>query len=103
MKYFPTPKRTRTAWGLTESDTKRLDEELARMAKAQAQRQAAIRMKCKAQSRKGTPCRALSEPGKRRCKLHGGLSTGPKTFEGRASISKAQKKRREAWREGKTA
>ena len=32
----------------------------------------------------GQPCEALSEPGKKRCKFHGGCSTGPKTPEGKA-------------------
>jgi hypothetical protein len=38
---------------------------------------------CGAQTRKGTPCRckALANG---RCRLHGGLSTGPKTPEGKA-------------------
>ena len=31
--------------------------------------------------------------GKRRCRLHGGLSTGPKTPAGRAAISAANTKR----------
>lgn len=39
---------------------------------------------CQARTRKGTPCQCTPLPGKRRCKLHGGLSTGPKTPEGRA-------------------
>lgn len=34
--------------------------------------------------RDGHPCRAYAVPGKRRCKFHGGCSTGPKTAEGRA-------------------
>ncbi|MFE0502302.1 HGGxSTG domain-containing protein [Lysobacter soli] len=34
--------------------------------------------------RDGQPCRAKSEPGKRRCRFHGGRSTGPRTPEGRA-------------------
>lgn len=34
--------------------------------------------------RDGEPCQALSEPGKRRCRFHGGRSTGPKTAEGKA-------------------
>jgi hypothetical protein len=39
--------------------------------------------------------------GKRRCRLHGGLSTGPKTAEGRAAISAANTKhgRYKNWRE----
>lgn len=34
--------------------------------------------------RDGQPCQAKSEPGKRRCRFHGGRSTGPKTPEGKA-------------------
>lgn len=34
--------------------------------------------------RDGKPCEALSVPGKRRCKWHGGMSTGPRTPEGKA-------------------
>ena len=34
--------------------------------------------------RDGQPCQAKSVPGKRRCRFHGGMSTGPKTIEGRA-------------------
>jgi hypothetical protein len=33
--------------------------------------------------RDGQPCQAKSVPGKRRCKWHGGCSTGPRTPEGR--------------------
>ncbi|MEL6642654.1 MAG: HGGxSTG domain-containing protein [Pseudomonadota bacterium] len=51
------------------------------------------RVICGAKTRKGTPCRALSEPGKRRCRFHGGLSTGPKTNEGRKRVSRAQQRR----------
>jgi len=41
----------------------------------------------------GKPCQALRVPGKWRCKLHGGLSTGPWTAEGKRFISEAQKRR----------
>ena len=34
--------------------------------------------------RDGQPCEARSEPGKRRCRFHGGRSTDPKTPEGKA-------------------
>ncbi|MEJ7808600.1 MAG: HGGxSTG domain-containing protein [Telluria sp.] len=34
--------------------------------------------------RDGQPCQAKSQPGKRRCKWHGGCSTGPRTAEGKA-------------------
>ncbi|MEJ7746152.1 MAG: HGGxSTG domain-containing protein [Luteimonas sp.] len=34
--------------------------------------------------RDGQPCQARSQPGKRRCKWHGGCSTGPRTADGKA-------------------
>ena len=44
-----------------------------------------VRVTCGAQRRRdGLPCQALSVPGKRRCKWHGGCSKGPITEEGRA-------------------
>ena len=47
-------------------------------------RNAALRVICGAsRHRDGQPCRAKSEPGKRRCKWHGGCSTGPRTDEGK--------------------
>jgi len=56
------------------------------------------RVICGAKTRKGTPCRCQSEPGKRRCKFHGGMSTGAKTPEGRARIAEAQRQRWAKWR-----
>lgn len=47
-------------------------------------KQAARRVVCGARTRTGRPCRAMSVPGKRRCKWHGGCSTGPRTIEGKA-------------------
>lgn len=42
------------------------------------------RVICGARRRRdGQPCEALSVPGKRRCKWHGGASTGPRTDAGR--------------------
>ena len=38
--------------------------------------------RCGAKTRQGTACRGPAVRGKRRCRLHGGLSTGPKTAEG---------------------
>jgi hypothetical protein len=55
--------------------------------------------RCGARTRQGHPCRmAVVELGKRRCKFHGGLSTGPKTAEGRARIAAAQRRRWEEFR-----
>lgn len=43
------------------------------------------RVVCEAKRhRDGQPCQAKSEPGKRRCRFHGGRSTGPRTDEGKA-------------------
>lgn len=38
---------------------------------------------CGAKTRKGTPCKALALPNGR-CRFHGGMSTGPRTPEGKA-------------------
>ena len=49
-----------------------------------AEIQAFAATRCGAHARTtGQPCRAPRVPGKRRCRMHGGLSTGPKTIEGR--------------------
>ena len=53
----------------------------------------AARPACCAKTRVGHPCRNKVVPGMRRCKYHGGLSTGPKTLAGRARIAAAQKLR----------
>src|SRR3954463_10080045 len=37
--------------------------------------------------RDGLPCEAPSVPGKKRCRWHGGYSTGPKTAEGKATVA----------------
>ncbi|PZO63519.1 MAG: hypothetical protein DI498_13295 [Paracoccus denitrificans] len=39
----------------------------------------AERPKCGARTHSGTACRSPGEDGRTRCRLHGGLSTGPKT------------------------
>jgi transcriptional regulator with XRE-family HTH domain len=82
-------------WGLSVAqEFSRLHAaQLASTEATQAQRLARLRVTCGAKTRKGTPCRCKSEAGKRRCKFHGGLSTGPKTAEGRARIAEAQKRR----------
>ncbi len=45
------------------------------------------RPRCGAKTRAGRPCRMRVEFGKARCRLHGGLSTGPKTEAGRARVA----------------
>ena len=74
---------------------------LAHMARIQAAHDAtaaARRVRCGAKTRKGTPCRCKSEPGKRRCKFHGGLSTGARTPEGLERIREAARRRWARWR-----
>ncbi|WP_254209437.1 HGGxSTG domain-containing protein [Burkholderia multivorans] len=39
---------------------------------------------CGAKTRAGTPCKLTALYSNGRCKLHGGLSTGPRTAEGKA-------------------
>src|SRR5436305_1136344 len=51
------------------------------------------RPKCGARNRQGEPCALRVEPGKARCRFHGGLSTGPRTVEGRARVAEAQRRR----------
>ena len=48
--------------------------------------------RCGAKTRSGTPCAKYPLAGKRRCRLHGSLSTGPKTAAGRARIAAANTK-----------
>lgn len=48
---------------------------------------------CGARTRKGTPCQARAVIGMRRCRLHGGYSTGPNTEAGRAAIAASNRRR----------
>ena len=55
-----------------------------------------LKMMCGARTRSGTACKCkalVTKRGKLRCRLHGGLSSGPKTPEGRARISAAMRAR----------
>ena len=67
--------------------------------KERAKRQAALmRVPCLAKTRKGHPCRNKSEAGRKRCKFHGGMSTGPRTAEGKARVAEAQRLRWQHYR-----
>jgi hypothetical protein len=57
-----------------------------------------FRPRCCAKTRAGVPCIMRVLPGKRRCRFHGGLSTGPKTKAGRARIAEVQRRRWKAFR-----
>lgn len=54
---------------------------------------------CGAKTRAGGACQVRAEPGRARCRFHGGKSTGPKTEAGRNRISEAQRRRWQAFRE----
>ena len=61
--------------------------------------------RCGAKTRQGPPCQApvvwdkiREQPRNGRCKLHGGLSTGAKTPNGRARQAEARRRRWAAWR-----
>ncbi len=60
----------------------------------QARQQERLLQECMAFCRStGQPCRMKKVPGKKRCRLHGGLSTGPTTSEGRARIAESNRRR----------
>lgn len=48
---------------------------------------------CGAKTRLGTPCQCQIVPGRSRCRLHGGASTGARTAVGRSWIAAAQWRR----------
>ena len=108
LPYFYTPNAHARGWGVTAHAPwqARLDAlveaKMGPLLARQAQRAARRRVLCGAKTRKCQPCRNLSEPGKRRCKFHGGKSTGPRTAEGRARIAEAQNRRWAKWRSGKS-
>ncbi len=58
----------------------------------------ADRPRCGARTRKGEPCKApvvwaRGEKPRARCRMHGGLSTGPRTVEGRERIAESNRRR----------
>lgn len=92
-------------WGVSDPWQPKLDAQaeaaLSSMKERLAQRLARLRMTCGARTRAGGECQNKSEPGKRRCKFHGGRSTGAKTPEGKARIAAAQVRRWAAYRAAK--
>ncbi len=60
----------------------------------------AERPRCAAKTRRGTPFQTPAswpkgspQPGNGRCRMHGGLSTSPKTLEGKAAIAASNRRR----------
>ena len=58
------------------------------------------RTHCGAKTRNATPCQCRAMPSGR-CRFHGGLSTGPKTQQGRERIAAAQRARHARERESR--
>ena len=51
------------------------------------------RARCGARTRAGGECAAPVVEGRNRCRLHGGLSTGPKSEAGREAVKAANRRR----------
>lgn len=102
---FPKVSAPARGWGVIDPWQAKLDAQaeaaLSAMKERQAQHLVRLRVKCGAKTRAGGECRNKSEPGKRRCKFHGGKSTGAKTPEGLARIAAAQVRRWAAYRTAK--
>lgn len=99
LPYFQATNARTRARGLTwrEEMEAQLEATIAaQLADARARetdRFARLRVVCGAKTRKGRSCLNKSEAGKKRCKFHGGKSTGPKTAEGKSRIAEAQRLR----------
>lgn len=65
---------------------------------ARRREQAKLEAVCGARNRAGIPCRRYKLKGKTRCRLHGGLSTGPTSPEGKARSLAALERGRETLR-----
>ncbi len=103
LSAFSEALRARAAWAESLKAEQRARDaaiaaKLAKWQRARAEAAAKRRVRCGAKTRNGTPCRAKSVPGKRRCKFHGGMSTGARTTEGIKRIREAQRRRWARWR-----
>ena len=49
-------------------------------------------LRCRAKTRRGTPCQRPAKLPVGRCRLHGGASTGPRTKDGLARLTEARTK-----------
>jgi hypothetical protein len=54
---------------------------------------------CRGVGRYGKRCKQPKAPGRTRCRFHAGLSTGPRTAEGKARVAAAVKASWAKWRE----
>lgn len=91
--YIPKHLKTALAQAIAAKDRRLEDVIIGHILKRELRHAAEVRVVCGAKTRNGTPCKCKSEPGKKRCRFHGGKSTGPRTPEGKARIAEAQRKR----------
>lgn len=78
---------------VAQSRSRRWKAELRQREDAQSMRQAQREHRCGAKTRAGHPCRRKGAGAGGRCPNHGGMSTGPRTPEGRERIAEAQRQR----------
>jgi hypothetical protein len=87
-------------WRRSSSQLAALESHRAAMRDHEAMARSVVPLlRCGSKTRLGSPCQCKPVEGKRRCKLHGGLSTGPKTQEGRARIGQLSRDRARARRD----
>ena len=100
--YYP-PNARAGGWGdsVLQAEKLAIEAQLTAMRQREAERVKRLRVICGAKTRKGGQCRNKSEPGKARCKFHGGKSTGARTPEGVARIAEAQRRRWARYREAR--
>ena len=103
LKYYRAPNARARPWGFTDPQQEVLDrkseKEIQRLTDRVAREQSRERVRCNAKTRAGHPCKHMSEAGRKRCKFHGGMSTGPRTKAGRARVAEAQRLRWQRYRE----
>ena len=99
LKVYTAPNARAGAWGESLLRAERqameahIEAQLVAIREREAERAKRLRVICRAKTRKGGQCRNKSEPGRARCKFHGGKSTGARTPEGIARIAEAQRRR----------
>jgi hypothetical protein len=80
----PVPAQVRAA----ANDSAAISERVPQLFAQQSGDASRVRVPCGGRRRRdGKPCEAQSVPGKRRCRWHGGMSTGPRTAEGKRTVT----------------
>jgi transcriptional regulator with XRE-family HTH domain len=103
VRRHETDLRQQAAWEARQEVRRQAERLVQHRAERDAQHALREQARCGALARKGTACRQAVEPGRTRCKFHGGMSTGPRTPEGRERIGEAQRRRWAVWRRAQAA